>query len=454
MKEILSRLESHNPWWQVPEVIGQDSLLREFASQKYQYYHPLLADYPIEEDGVITLRGPRRVGKSTLVKLILRKLLLEFKVLPKAVFFFACDTVKDYVELEGMLNAYLEFARPRVGEQRLFGFLDEISFVEEWQRAIKLLWDQGKLKNSTWLITGSNVLDVKFSSERLAGRRGSIKEPDRTILPLLFDDYVRLVEPELAKLTLAELKLKLNVLYKALEDYLITGGFPQTINEYHLKGYIPTSTYEAMIAWIEGDLHKINRSEVTAAALVKRAFAHLTSTFSWYKLAKEAETPSYLTVKDYIEIMQKMFLIIVLQQYAIPEKQVKLKKNKKIYFTDPFIYNCMSAWVNQFMDQPFNYVKKQLVVESEMDKLAENLVAAKLERQPGQLYYGRQGEQEIDFVVHWAGKLELCEVKYRKRVEIPRGGEKQFASGLTIITRENWEDNTNKLRPLPLWLMA
>gem|GEM_PF-5779173 len=70
----------HNPWWCRPELILEDIYITELERQEYPFYHPLLPGLTLDKDGVLTLRGPRRIGKTTLLKLLIKRLLLDERV--------------------------------------------------------------------------------------------------------------------------------------------------------------------------------------------------------------------------------------------------------------------------------------------------------------------------------------------------------------------------------------
>ncbi len=176
------KLQLSNPWWNVREAIRQDKKLLEFERMRYQYHHPLYGSLP-HEDAVLTIRGPRQIGKTTLLKLLIRRLLLEEELTPGNVCYFACDAVVDFKELLQNTEEYLNAVRAD-NQDRIFLFLDEISFVREWQRAVKALVDEGYMQGVTAVLTGSNAIDLLFSSERLPGRRGKIFHPDIDCLPL------------------------------------------------------------------------------------------------------------------------------------------------------------------------------------------------------------------------------------------------------------------------------
>jgi len=450
-----SRLQSHNPWWLRQELILEDDKIKEFRKQKYKFWHPFYFNFPLDRDAIFTLRGPRQVGKTTLLKLLIKKLLLEKKVHKEAVFFFPCDRISDYDQLYQLLLEYLNFARPRV-EKRLFIFLDEISFVKDWQRAIKELKDAAKLKRTTLLLTGSNILDLKFSSERLPGRRGEVFRPDIEFLPLSFAEFIKIVKPDLTKFSPKEaFHFHFPEFQKYFEDFLLTGGFLNNINQFYQKKFIPSYVYEIYLNWIEGDLHKAGKSENSALKILERIFLHLTTPVSYYKIAKESGLASYITGEDYIDILEKMFVLISLNCFSCPEKKVDFKKNKKIYFVDPFILTALLAKQEGFLDEAFSF-SKNFLKEEFRPKIAEMMVCSQLRRSFDQLFYGKIGEKEIDFVSRKRGEYFYFEVKYKDDLtskDFHQIKEVMLKEKILIITKSLFEiERKSDLVPLEIFL--
>lgn len=448
MISIHDRIIANNPWWGNIKFIEDDSLIVEFNSWKYRYFHPLLDHFPLDKDAILTIRGPRRVGKSTLFRLFIKKLLLEEKIPKEAVFFYPCDRVKSYDDLYEIIKTYLDFARPRTSS-RLFLFLDEVSFVPDWQRAIKEMTDSGLLKNAMVLLTGSSILDLKFGSEFLSGRRG-ISPADIFYHPLNFRDFVKLVSPDIdSEDNSLALFHQLPKLHKLYDDYLITGGFPKTINEYFSLGRIDTSTYETFLTWVENDIHKTRRSEQTAYDLIANIIRTATSQVSYTSLAKDSNMASHFAAQEYIDILEKMFILFPLPAFVIEEKKRDSKKNKKIYFTDPFIFNSLYLKTSEQMGDPFNQSLK-IVHMIPAGILAENMTALHLKMVFPSLYWGKMKKGEIDFAGKKENKLRLFEVKYQERIdfgEIPRLPE------ITIISKKTLNDKPLNTIPLEIFLL-
>lgn len=448
LQDSFERIRTNNPWWGNVDAINQDSLVVEFEEQKIKYFHPLLSGFPSKKDGVLTIRGPRRVGKSTLFRLLIRLLLLEKGVPPESVFFFPCDRVEDYNDLFNIIKTYLDFARPRTN-QRLFIFLDEISFVTDWQKTIKEMTDVGLLKNSLTLLTGSSLLDLKFGSEFLSGRRGNFAFPDIFYYPLNFRQFVQTVEPKFdINQNNLELSYHLPKLQKIFSDYLLTGGFMTAINDYYQTGRIKQSFYETFLSWIENDLHKARRSEKTAYDLIANIFRTLTTQISFTSLARDTNLASQLAIQEYLDILEKMFLLFTLEAKVVEQNKRDPRKNKKIYFTDPFIFNVLYIKTHELMGDSFAQIRDAL--KTQMPIVAENMVALDLKQHIPNLYWGKSAKGEIDFIT---SKRELFEVKYQEKIDLSLYYEHKNFKNLKIISKKTFAEKPFSILPLELFLL-
>lgn len=409
-----SELQQHNPWWIRPDFIEEDPRIMAIGRQRYVFLPELLVRFPPGTNGVLTIRGPRQVGKTTLVKLMIKKLLTELNAQPLTVFFFSCDRISHYDDLYRIIKSFLDYARPRT-KGRLFCFIDEISFVGEWQRAVKSLADMGMINNTTLVLTGSNAVDIKTSSERLPGRRGDIFRPDWELLPLDFTQFLHVVAPEIATLNYSEAHLKFwPEIKKFFEDYLLCGGFLSAINKFYMEGGIPPYIYELYWNWIEGDLHRMKRSPETALSMIEKIFSATCSTTSFYKLARDSGMASHVTAGEYVDTLKRMYVLNVLDCFILEQRRRDPKKNKKIYIADPFILTTLLSVSRGFLDDAFGYSKKNLILEDIRPKIAQMCVNLALARRFTNIHYGLGADFEIDFVAISKGMRSFFEVKYRE----------------------------------------
>jgi hypothetical protein len=123
-----------------------------------------------EEPGIILIRGPRQYGKSTWLERKLRDSLEENG--RGSAYFLNGDEIADGDELEARILEVLPAFNPDAGSKRLF--IDEISAVPGWARALKRLSDRGELRGVLVVTTGSRAADIRRGSERLPGRKGKL----------------------------------------------------------------------------------------------------------------------------------------------------------------------------------------------------------------------------------------------------------------------------------------
>ncbi len=453
--DILS-LYQKNPWWGEKELILADDKLKEVAGRKFQFIHPLLSAFPENEPGVMTLRGPRQIGKTTLSKQIIKKLLLEDKVNPKGIFYYSLNTVSSFLELSDIINAYFQ----EFGETADFHyvFLDEISFVKEWQRTIKDFAESQWGKKTLFFLTGSSTVDLKFSSERLPGRRGNIKEKDIVFLPLLFKDFAKMVYPESRDWQKGREKLHLPKLKALFKDYLLTGGFPAVINEFYEKGFISSEIADIYTSWVIGDLHKFGKQEKTADLIFAKMISSLTTPVSYYELAKNAGLSSYVSAVEYVDLLTQMFSVFNLDYFELAQRKADYKKNHKFYFNDTFILMSFLAKIENMRDEQYSFTRKKLTEPVFLSHLVENLTAMHLWRIFPNLYYGRLKDREIDFIGRDKQKLSYFEVKFQNRVnpaEFSWFMDKFPKEKLTVVTKNDYLQRKNLcLIPVELFLFS
>lgn len=408
------QLPLHNPWWDEAFNMDQETKLKELEKVRFKYYNPFFFEFPETQDVVFTIRGPRRIGKTTLLKQLVAKL-IKNKHLRQNILYFPCDRVKDFNDLYFLIQNFVQ-ERHTENNKRLFLFIDEISSVFDWQRAMKALADDGFLGNTGVILTGSNVLDLKKSSERLPGRTGKWFKSDKLFLPLNFKEFYKLTHSDWdGKIHFQEIPLY----KKAWGNYLLTGGFPNVINEFFEHGRINSETYETYIKWIEGDIEKEKRSLNSAYRLFAEIHKKLGSRMSYTEIARNAVLSSQKTVQEYLEIFKMMFVIFEAEFFSLDEKRTDPKKNKKIYFTDPFIHNALIAKENGFLDDAFSFTKKVLLDKKFQDQRFEETVGDNLYANYEKFYYGNFGSHsyEIDFVGFKKGKYDLFEVKFGRNID-------------------------------------
>ncbi len=407
-----------NPWWKGKEHIREDKHIRDFEEKKYKWKPKLFEEVRLAPNNIFTLRGPRQVGKTTFVKLLIRGL-LDSGADEKSVFFWNCDELVDFRELSSLLREYLEFSKIGSAKEKYI-FLDEVSRIKNWQRSIKALEDSGELENCCLMLTGSHTLDIKYGIERLPGRTGKLGK-DFALLPMSFSEYVGLLNPEAAE----KIKKIKNLSVKEINDkagrakifdselkvlfaqYLITGGFPLVINEFFSNKKIPDYVYELYLKWVVGDMVKWGKQEKILIQLLRAIIKKQSSAISWDSLAKESEIKSHKTVSSYVENLENMFALLVLYFLEPDKKTPDSNKNKKVYISDPFIFHVFNSRIN-FKENEMRPDLIEAVAVSNLARLTyDNL-------NPN-IYYWKN-KREVDALVKIKNEIFPFEIKYQEKI--------------------------------------
>jgi hypothetical protein len=441
------QLATQNSWWLKKDAMKSDFQIEQFEQSAISWNPRIKYYFQLDSDLVYTLRGPRQVGKTTLIKQIIREILSQ-EIDPRRIFYWTCDLIESPNELANLIQQYLQYSK-QFAKERRFIFLDEISSVREWQKGIKHLWDTGNLKNTTLLLTGSHSLDIRKAAERLPGRRGESETVlDKILMPMKFAEYVETRDPTMRSrlselglisfiarkevlLDLAvgnipqvieELNLHSPELSSFLDDYLLTGGIPKAISDYVKEGSIGRDTFSTYVNATIGDIHRWGKKETYLSQILRRVIETMGTHVSWRTLQKETDIGNQNTVQDYIDVLTSSFVLCPI--FVIDrEKQLPLYgKEKKIIFHDPFIFHALNGWIRQ-SSSPFNQAMSFLANEGKT-RLIESVVGDHLIRlvfnfNPSadfdptcNLMYWKTTKDEVDYVIKINQTYLPIEVKY------------------------------------------
>ncbi|MCX8182299.1 MAG: ATP-binding protein [Candidatus Methanomethyliaceae archaeon] len=497
----ISELGEQNPWWRDKALIESDTLVVAWERSSFRWWPRIVETFQWDARVIYSLRGPRQVGKTTLLRLKIRDL-LKSGVDARRVFYWACDQVESFEKLSAIIATYLDWAR-RFSNEMLYLFLDEVSAVKDWQRGIKYLYDMGKLRNCLIVLTGSHSLDLVKATESLAGRRGEVdrlvdKVPDKIFLGAKFAEYVETRNEEILKVLrelrllstrerlnallslvcgeipecLSELRLYQKDLDGLLDDYLLTGGIPRAINSYISRGNIPEIVYSDYVNLILRDIARWGGDEIFLRQIVQRIVQTMSSQVSWNSLKDETEISTHDTARWYVDILMSSFVVSYLHQLDKDKGVPYYKKAKKVYFRDPFIFHALKWWALGDK-QPFIEALEFLEDPEEKSKLVESVVCDHLIRllfnmDPNaqfnyatRLFYWESGKKrEVDFVVKLGGDFLPIELKYQPKVrksdvfgiiDFEKGGK---SSKGIIITKDAWnEKRTHIEMPASVFLI-
>jgi predicted AAA+ superfamily ATPase len=327
------------------------------------------------------LIGPRQVGKTT----GLRQLLARY------------SGKNHYANADDLLITDRTWLLEQWQKALLLGdgtllVIDEIQKIPNWSEALKSLWDKGPRRLRV-VVLGSSSLQLQTGlTESLAGRF------------------------ELTRIyhwTFTELK---NAFGYDLERYLLYGGYPGAVayeDEYdRWYAYLKDAIVEAVI----GKDILLNR-KVANPALFRQAFEILcrypAQEISYTKLLGQLQDKGNTDlIKYYIELYAGAFLIHPLEKYSAKGWLTRTSSPKNL-ISCPALYT-MTAGPAVLADP------------EQRGRVFELAVGALLLQLPGELFYWREKNAEVDFVYRHQGRLYAIEVK---------SGRKKSARGLEAFMK-------------------
>jgi hypothetical protein len=447
--EILGR---QNPWWTEVSSINDDPYLSEYDHALLKWEPPHFQTLKLEQDLIYILLGPRQVGKTTLFKLLIRRLLLERNFHPRAVLYLSCEALGPQrpQELAEALRNYLIWAKTFT-QGRLFVFLDEATYLKDWERGVKILADEGKLRGVTLIATGSHAAGIKRGGERLPGRRGREANLDLLLMPLHFRGFLLARNPGLKSKLPTFSDWKNQTLFQAAQElalhadqitshftaYLRIGGFPRSIRDEVEHGRVKQDVYKLYRDAFVGDLARIGRRESLLRELVQWIINRRENPFDWSNAARETQLGTHPTVREYVEDAEAAFLwYVVHKTKSLGESLRAPRSSKRVYFADPFAFHSLRSWVFGY-DNAWHATEQFLADPNNLGYLVESIVAAHLRRKFGdKVFYWRNG-LEVDFVVfHEEKRLPLIEVKYQSQINPDNAKALVQQGGGILLTKD------------------
>ena len=327
------------------------------------------------------LVGPRQVGKTTGMRQLLARL----------------PGSSHYANADDLLVADRTWLLEQWQKALLMGdgtllVIDEVQKIPNWSAAIKALWERQPRRLRVVLLGSSSLQIQSGLTESLAGRF------------------------ELTRVyhwTFNELK---NAFDYDLERYLLYGGYPGAVafegDPDRWYAYMKDAIVEAVIG---KDI--LQNRKVANPALFRQAFEILcrypAQEISYTKLLGQLQDKGNTDlVKYYLELYAGAFLIYSLEKYSA--------KGWLTRTSSPKILAACPALCTMTAGAP------ALADPEQRGRVFELAVGAELLQLPGELFYWREKNAEVDFVYRYQGKLYAIEVK---------SGRKKSAKGLDAFMK-------------------
>lgn len=349
------------------------------------------------------LTGVRRCGKSTILKMIIKKLREEKHVDDEQILNYRFDSM----EYEDMTTKelYLELKSKILQSKKTYLFLDEIQEIEGWEKVVNTLASDFDVDI---YITGSNSRMMSSEiSTYLTGRYITFH-----IYTLSFEEYLMFKK---SYTTLKDLK-------QEFSQYVRLGGFPAT----HLQDYSQDEVYtivkDIYNSTIFSDI--VRRNQVKKIdqleRVVKYTFNNIGNTFSAKSISNyfksEQRKIDNETVYSYLEKLQKAYILHKCSRYDLQGKDI-LKTQEKFYLADVSL----------------RYSVLGYTVDSVAASL-ENIVYLELKRRGYDVYIGKIKDKEIDFVA--TKQNEKIYVQVTQEIKSEKTQKREYEQLLEI--RDNY----------------
>lgn len=417
----LEELYTMNPWWYDRGNIEEDRNLRLFSTKKVKFYPSFLRELADFEAGVYVLRGPRQVGKTTSIKLLIKNI-LEKGANPEDILYLSAEAIKDRFELLETIRDFVQIRQRISKKEKLYIFLDEATFIKEWQLTVKYLVDTGIIDDSFVMVTGSSAYDLKLSAEKMPGRRG--KGRDLVLLPATFRDFLKarydfsldydlLNLLEMEEVDLKKINFQVARFKADLKIYMETGGFPEAINDFMDNRFIPDETLRIYTDLILGDIEKFSKSRTVLKGILNKLTDIVGQRISWNTFKDYvSEVESTRTLESYVEILAFSFIVGILYFYDYSRRTIRPKKQKKLYPLDPIFLKIIETMSTRSVDVGHRI---ETVVFENLLKYSYDFSEG-LNLTAGPYFWYSDRGNEIDFLITLNNKLVPIEVKYQNRI--------------------------------------
>lgn len=399
----IQNIANYNPWYKNSNFLFAE----EKFAKRQQFF---LAKKYLNKELMIALIGLRRAGKTTIIRQLINFLLIG-KFRPEQIFFYSFDD--ENIDLESNLNFYFKnILKKDLYKAECYIFLDELQFVNNWQATLKKYYDLNP--RCKFIISGSTHLYLhKNTKESLAGRIIDIN-----ILPFGWHEFLNfkyqknynfvpaILEDNFLKIAQANSQI---LLYQDdFKTFLSYGEYPYFFHE--------TNPFELDRYFRDSILDKIFNKDINLFDIAnRRNFSELYKVLNnesgqeinLRNLARETGL-NVITIKRYIEILEKMFLYGYIYKYSKSLRK-QIMSFKKGYASS---LNLCRASVNldywNIDNDRFGHIIETFVYNELVKNGFKNIT----------FFHDTKINKEVDFVIADGKKIVPIEVKISRQVSM------------------------------------
>ncbi len=333
-----------------------------------------------EVDLIKVITGIRRSGKSILLETIKDELIENGISGDHIIFINLEDLDYEYIETASDLNK--EIKSRIIDKKKYYIFIDEVQHVNKFEKALASL---RATLNLSIFVTGSN--SILLSGELATLLTGRTVEFE--VFPFSFFEMKEYLELN-----------NINYSDDLIFDYIKWGGFPLRFDfhrEEDIKRYLNT-LYDNIIKRdikkksSKFDIKLFRELSLYILANAGKEFS-VEKIINFYKTNKN-KTISKQTIYNYIERMEKAFLIHPIKKYNISGKSA-LIGNDKFYATDMGLR-----------------IINTNTIDYEDTFFLENIIYNELSARRYSVYTGKTYRSEVDFIAIKNGKKCFIQVTY------------------------------------------
>ncbi|MEA1965591.1 MAG: ATP-binding protein [Candidatus Aerophobetes bacterium] len=358
----------------------------------------------LKEERLIVLLGARQVGKTSIMQLLIDKLLNIEKVEKNKVFYFDLEDMSLLEIVNRGINEFTAFLKASGANLRegCFVFLDEIQYMENPSNFLKLLVDHHKEIKTVVSGSSSFAIRSKFK-DSLAGRKVVFN-----IYPLDFGEFLEFRgRKDLADfwntVNWGKARFFKDDFSRFFKEYVVLGGLPK-VSLLQSKEEKIEYLKDVVNSYIKKDIKELFRIDNPYAfnKLLKLLSSFTAKTLNFSNLTSICGI-SRRTLERYLFILESAFIIKLISPFYT-NRAKEVAKMPKLYFTDTGIRNIVMGDLNP------------LEARSDSGDLVENSVFSMLLMSKGlldEIYYWRtKAGAEMDFVLR-GETLRAYEIKYR-----------------------------------------
>lgn len=463
-------LITNNIWWN-NEKISSTFLL---ARKRDEFYDILTK---LNEKRILSIIGPRRVGKSTLIYQTINHLIENEKIDKKRILLFSGDDPSLFFDENDKLSDVLDVYFNEILEEsisnlssKVYVFIDEIHFIKNWQNYLKIYFD--RKYNIKFIITGSSSLHLfKDANESLLGRIENLY-----VLPLSFNQFLNfhrtyvtnesdiilpkfdLDNPIISFKALEPLyydeNLKLTI-QKILNEYMLVGGYPEYFEDRNITTWQKRLVEDIITRGIYKDI--LTMYNIKAPEILEKLMYYIadnnSQTFSYSGMTSNFSIDT-VTLISYVGYLKQAFLINALENYSTNIGKI-IRSNKKLSILDNGIKNSL--------------LKKKEISSNDAGHIVESIVDFDIrllceKENYSEYYYRNSAKEEIDIILDRKIDILPIEVKYTNQIDtcdskiIKKFIEKNKDNKIgktkygIIITKDVYKQEDN-LFYIPYWLL-